>query len=130
MGIKKWTSLLINKPSSISSLVLFRIVFGAMLFTSTLRFILKGWVEELYVKPTYFFTYYGFEWVKPLSESGMYVLFGIMLVSSIFILLGFLYRINTITFFLLFTYVELIDKTNYLNHYYFVSLIAFILIYY
>ena len=129
MGIKKWTSLLINKPSSISSLVVFRIVFGAMLFTSTLRFILKGWVDELYVNPTYFFTYYGFEWVKPLSEIGMYILFGAMLVSSIFILIGFLYRINTITFFLLFTYVELIDKTNYLNHYYFVSLVAFILIF-
>ncbi|NQX91602.1 MAG: HTTM domain-containing protein, partial [Flavobacteriales bacterium] len=36
-------------------------------------------------------------------------------------------RFSIITFFVLFTYVELIDKTNYLNHYYFVSLMSFIL---
>ena len=127
--IKNWTEQLLNKQSNISTLVAFRILFGAMMFASTLRFILKGWVDELYVNPTYYFTYYGFEWIKPLSENGMYVLFGLMLISSIFILLGFLYRINIIAFFLIFTYIELIDKTNYLNHYYFVSLISFILIF-
>ena len=83
--IKNWTELLLNKQSNISTLVAFRILFGAMMFASTLRFILKGWVDELYVNPTYYFTYYGFEWVKPLSENGMYVLFGLMLISSIFI---------------------------------------------
>ena len=35
---------------------------------------------------------------------------------SLFIALGFLYRYATIVFFLAFTYVELIDKTTYLNH--------------
>ena len=127
--IKKWSAFLINKQISIAPLVVFRIIFGAMMFISTLRFILKGWVDELYVYPTYFFTYYGFDWVKPLGEDGMYTLFGLMLVSSVLIALGFLYRANIIVFFTVFTYVELIDKTNYLNHYYFVSLIAFILIF-
>ena len=129
MGINRWLHLLINQQSNIAPLVVFRIIFGAMMFGSTLRFILKGWVEELYINPTYFFTYYGFDWIKPLNENGMYAVFGLMLVSSIFILFGFLYRINILVFFLVFTYVELIDKTNYLNHYYFVSLIAFILIF-
>ena len=129
MGINRWCHLLINHQSNIAPLVVFRIIFGAMMFASTLRFILKGWVEELYINPTYFFTYYGFDWIKPLNENGMYAIFGLMLVSSIFILFGFLYRINILVFFLVFTYVELIDKTNYLNHYYFVSLIAFILIF-
>src|SRR5690606_9919756 len=31
-------------------------------------------------------------------------------------------------FFVLFTYVELIDKTYYLNHYYFISIVGFLLI--
>jgi len=52
-----------------------------------------------------------------------------MLLSSIGIMLGFFYRISTFSFFILFTYVELLDKTTYLNHYYFVSLIALLMIF-
>ena len=95
---------------------------------SVIRFMLNGWVEEFYLKPTFHFTYYGFEWVQPLPEWAMYVLFGMMLISSVFIAIGAFYRLSISFFFLSFTYVELIDKTYYLNHYYFVSLMAFILI--
>ncbi len=119
----------INKPISIAPLVIFRIAFGALLFLSTLRFILKGWVYQLYVLPKFYFPYYGFEWVKPLSEQGMYTLFYILLISSVLIVLGLFYRVAITLFFLIFTYIELIDKTNYLNHYYFVSIMCFILIF-
>lgn len=97
------------------------------MFFSLLRFWYKGWIYDLYVKPDFFFTYYGFDWVKTLGEPGMYYLFGLMLVCTIGIVLGLFYRTSIILFFLSFTYVELIDKTNYLNHYYFVSLISFLL---
>ena len=83
----------------------------------------------MYVLPKLFFPYYGFEWVKPLPASGMYLVFGLLLLTSIGIMLGALYRFSAILFFVLFTYVELIDKTNYLNHYYFVSLVSFMLIF-
>lgn len=99
------------------------------MFISITRFILKGWVYNMYVLPKMFFPYYGFEWVKPLSESGMYIVFALMLFASLGILIGAFYRISAILFFILFTYVELIDKTNYLNHYYFVSLVSFIMIF-
>ncbi len=75
------------------------------------------------------FPYYGFEWVKALPPTGMYIVFSLLLISSLGILFGAFYRISSILFFLLFTYVELIDKTNYLNHYYFVSLVSFMLIF-
>ncbi|MFY0599160.1 MAG: HTTM domain-containing protein [Cyclobacteriaceae bacterium] len=100
-----------------------------MMAIGVARFYFKGWIYDLYVSPQYHFTYYGFDWVKPLSETGMYTVFALMFCAAIFITLGFLYRISAITFFLLFTYVELIDKTTYLNHYYFVSLVAFLLIF-
>lgn len=119
----------IHKPINIAPLVIFRIAFGALLFLSTLRFILKGWVYQLYVLPKFYFPYYGFEWVKPLSEQGMYVLFYCMLICAVLIILGLFYRASITLFFLIFTYVELIDKTNYLNHYYFVSIVCFILIF-
>ncbi len=117
----------INKQTSTTPIVLFRVAFGVMMSLSIIRFWAMGWIDQLYIKPAFFFTYYGFEWVKPLSETGMYALFAVMFVSAVFISLGLFYRVASVLFFLSFTYVELIDKSTYLNHYYFISLIALLL---
>jgi hypothetical protein len=117
----------LSAPADIAPLTVFRALFGAMMAASVVRFWANGWIEDMYITPKYFFTYYGFEWVRPLGETGMYLLFGAMFLSAIGIMLGSFYRVSAIAFFLTFTYVELIDKTNYLNHYYFVSIIAFLL---
>jgi hypothetical protein len=117
----------IFRPVSIAPLASFRILFGAMLLFSTIRFWLKGWIDVLYIQPKFFFAYEGFEWIKPLAGDGMYVVFAGMILAATGILLGFFYRIAAILFFILFTYVELLDKTNYLNHYYFVSIISLML---
>lgn len=119
----------IDKPVSIAPLAIFRVLFGFMMLVSVLRFIVNGWVYELYIAPKYFFTYWGFEWVKPLGEVGMYSLFGLMVVSAMGIMLGWRYKLSATLFFLSFTYVELIDKTNYLNHYYFVSIVSLVMIF-
>jgi hypothetical protein len=103
--------------------------FGILMLASVLRFIAKGWVYDMYIKPKLFFPYYGFEWIKPLDSIGMYLVFIILAIASLFIALGFFYRASAVLFFVLFTYVELIDKTNYLNHYYFISIASFILIF-
>ncbi len=118
----------LNKERHIAPLATFRVAFGVLMLCSIIRFWAKGWIYKQYIEPTFFFTYYGFDWVKPLGDPGMYVVFALMGVASIGIALGFAYRVSATVFFLLFTYVELIDKTNYLNHYYFVSVVAFLLI--
>jgi hypothetical protein len=118
-----------TSEKDIAPLVTFRILFGLLLFFSTARFMYKGWVYELYVKPTYYFTYYGFDWIKPLGETGMNTVFILMLFASLLITFGGLYRLASVSYFVLFTYVELIDKTNYLNHYYFISLVSLLLIF-
>jgi hypothetical protein len=117
------------KQVSIAPLVIFRIIFGALMLFGVLRFISKGWVSELYIEPSFHFTYLGFDWVKPLSAYWMFLPFILMVFSSVGILLGAFYRLSSILFFLCFTYVELLDKTYYLNHYYFVSLLAFLMIF-
>lgn len=119
----------LTKQTHLAPLAIFRIVFGAIMLFSILRFIAKGWVHDLYVEPDFYFTFYGFDWVKPLGEIGMYLVFGLMAVSFLFQALGLFYRLASIVSFTLFTYVELIDKTNYLNHYYFVSIICLLLIF-
>jgi hypothetical protein len=119
----------VNEPVHIAPLVVFRIVFGILMLGAAIRFILKGWVNDLYIQPQFYFTYYGFEWIKPLGEFGMYALFALMIISYVCIILGYFYRVATVVAFSAFTYVELIDKSTYLNHYYFVSAVLFLLIF-
>lgn len=117
-----------NEPVPAHSLAFFRVAFGFVLFYGILRTLWLGWVDRMFVEPTYFFTYYNFEWVRPLPELAIYAVFAVMFLCSICVMLGYRYRIAIATFFVLFTYVELIDKTNYLNHYYLVSLVTFLMI--
>jgi hypothetical protein len=117
-----------SQPVSITPLVTFRVLFGLIMCFSMLRFLWKGWVHELYVVPEFHFTYLGFNWVKPLPETGMFIVVIILAISALGIALGWFYRWSALLFFILFTYVELIDKTYYLNHYYFVSLVSFLLL--
>ncbi len=117
-----------NQITSASPLALFRILFGIMMFISIVRFWHYGWIEKFYIEPKFFFSYYGFEWVKPLGE-WTYLLFIICGLSSILVAVGYKYRLAIITFFLSFTYIELMDKTTYLNHYYFISILSFLMIF-
>jgi len=112
---------------AIYPLVVFRILFGLTTFISTLRFLLLGWVNLHFVNSKVQFKYYGFEWVTTLPEPVMLIIHIIMLLASLGILFGAFYRISAMLFFVCFTYCELIDITYYLNHYYFVSLVAFLL---
>jgi hypothetical protein len=116
------------KSTSAAPLVVFRIGLGLMLFISTVRFWANGWIESLYISPKYYFPYYGFEFVVPLGGY-TYLLFAICAVAALFVALGYYYRISISILFLSFTYIELIDKTTYLNHYYFVSMICLLMIF-
>ena len=110
-----------------ATLAVFRLFFGALLFFSTLRFMAYGWVDTQYVAPLFHFKYYGFYWVKAMSETGMYAVFVLMAITAIMIAIGLWYRWAMIAYFILFSYVELVDITYYLNHYYFISLMCFIM---
>lgn len=117
----------INREVSIAPLATFRALFGLVMLISITRFVVNGWIDQLYLEPEFFFTYPGFGWIQPPGQVGMYALFALMAIGAAGIMLGWRYRFTSIIFFCTFTYVELIDKTNYLNHYYFVSIIAFLL---
>ena len=126
--VKNGISKALFESVSIAPLIIFRIIFGALLLFGSVRFVAKGWIQTLYIDPEYFFGYYGFEWVKPLPGEWMYLPFALMIFAAFCILIGFKYKWAATTNFLCFTYVELLDKSNYLNHYYFVSLMTFLMI--
>ena len=114
--------------TSTATLAFFRLAFGLMMLLSLMRFVAYGWIDKFYIQPDFHFSYYGFEWVKPLGNY-TYLLYLIAGIAAFFVAIGFKYRISIITFFLAFTYIELMDKTYYLNHYYFISLVSFVLIF-
>ncbi|WP_289045612.1 HTTM domain-containing protein [uncultured Olleya sp.] len=118
----------LNKTTDAATLAVFRIGFGVMMCYGMIRFWLKGWIETVYVQPKFHFKYYGFEWVQVLGDY-TYLLFLICGLSAIFVAIGYKYRLAIITFFISFTYIELMDKTVYLNHYYFISILSFLMIF-
>ena len=117
-----------NDHTSSAPLAVFRLFFGFIMFVSILRFWLNGWIDKLYIQPSFFFSYYGFGWVTPLGKY-TYVIFIICAIAALMIMLGIKYRYSIIIFFISFTYIELMDKTTYLNHYYFISVLSFLMIF-
>lgn len=118
----------LQKTTSAAPLAVFRVAFGVMLFSSIVRFWSKGWIHELYVAPKYFFSFYGFEFITPPGEF-TYVIFAVCGIAALLVALGWFYRPAIIAVFLSFTYIELIDKSTYLNHYYFISMICLLMIF-
>ncbi|TXE10598.1 HTTM domain-containing protein [Gelidibacter salicanalis] len=118
----------LNTPTSAAPLAVFRIGFGVMMLLSIVRFWWHGWIKTLYVLPKFHFSYYGFEWIKPIGDY-TYLIFALCGISAFLVAIGLKYRLAIITFFLSFTYIELMDKTAYLNHYYFISVLSFLMVF-
>jgi vitamin K-dependent gamma-carboxylase len=108
------------RPVDAASLAAFRIGFGALLLVSVLRYFLHGWITEYFLIPAHFFKYWGFGWVRAWPGGWMYLHFGLMGLCALGVMLGYRYRASIAGFGVLFGYAHLIDKTNYLNHYYLV----------
>ncbi|WP_272010156.1 HTTM domain-containing protein [Nannocystis radixulma] len=115
-------------PVDAAGLHAFRIAFGLLMFAGTVRFAARGWIHQLYVEPSFHFKYWGFHWLEPLPAAGMVAVFVALGALSLLVAAGVWYRPAVALFFVLFTYVELLDKATYLNHYYFVSVVALLMI--
>ena len=128
---KPWTAVRdwLQTPVDIAVLVYFRVAFGAIMLWEMWRYSSYGWISRYWIEPSFHFTYWGFDWIRPWPGVGMYIHFGVMALLALFILLGMWYRLSTILFFLGFSYIFLLEQAQYLNHFYLVSLIAFIMIF-
>lgn len=112
-------------PVDIAPLVFFRVTFGLLMILEVAGYTIDGLVERNWVKPQMHFTYFGFEWVKPLPGIGTYFLIAVLLIAAIGIMLGAFYRISAGIFALGFTWFYLIEQSNYMNHFYLICLLAF-----
>lgn len=115
-------------PVDIAWLVFFRIAFGILMLEEAARYMF-GLAKELYIDPPFHFTYYGFAWVEPWAGSGMYVHFALLALLALAMTAGLFYRFAACLFFLGFTWVFLLDESRYLNHFYLVCLLSFLMVF-
>lgn len=116
-------------PVDIASLVFFRVAFGFIIVWEVVKYLATNSVQYHFLAPPYLFKYYFFPWVEPLAPFSMYLLFFGMGLLGLAIATGFMYRTSVALFFLAFTYTMLLDKGRYLNHFYLIALISFLMIF-
>ncbi len=122
------------EPVDAGLLVFFRVAFGLLMAWEVSRYLNSGsngddWITRLFIQPEMLLKYYGFTWVTPFAGDGMFYHFWALGVLAVLIAIGFLYRIAMTLFFVGFTYVFLLDQAAYLNHFYLISLISFLMIF-
>lgn len=114
---------------SAASVAVFRIGFGVAGLVLVARFFIHGWIDSLFLQPEFHFKYPGFEWVGPWPGWGMYLHFGMMGLAAFSVAAGFRTRIAAAVFAACLLYVELIDRSLYLNHYYWMILSGMLFIF-
>ena len=106
-----------------SALVVFRIIFGLLITIEAWGAIATGWIDRTLLESDFTFNFIGFDFLQPLPGNGMYWYYGVMGLFGVFIMLGFAYRISTLSYGLMWTAVYLMQKSSYNNHYYLLVLL-------
>ena len=101
--------------------------FGLLVVASTVRFLVRGWVSSLYLAPEHHLTYPGFDWVAPLPGFGAHLHVAIVALAGLAIALGWHTRAAIGVFLVGFVWMELIDASLYLNHYWLITLLGALL---
>ncbi|MEI9952525.1 MAG: HTTM domain-containing protein [Pseudomonadota bacterium] len=117
----------LRRPVDSAWLAAFRVLFGLTLLTSTLRFLAYGWIDQLFVAPQFHFKYWGFSWVEVPPSGQLHALFWALAALCALVSLGLFFRAAALGLFVGFSYLQLLDVTTYLNHYYLASLLALLL---
>ncbi|GAA0892093.1 HTTM domain-containing protein [Fulvivirga kasyanovii] len=115
------------RPVDNSPLILFRIVFGLLIFLEAWGAILTGWVRRAFIEPQYTFPFIDFSWLQPLPGYGMYIHYIIMGIAGLMVMFGFYYRLGIGIYTIMWSGVYFMQKTNYNNHYYLLVLMCMLM---
>lgn len=115
-------------PVDAAFLAWFRFAFGSVMACYAINSLMSGSVRMMYVDPTFHFKYTGFHWVPVLPEAGMFGFFVTLAILAVMVALGLCYRFASIAFALLFTWLFLMDRTYYQNHYYLVTMLSWMMV--
>jgi hypothetical protein len=115
------------KPLDNVPLVIFRWLFGLLIFLESVGAIMTGWVRMNMVEPSYSFTFIGFEGLQVLLGPQMYVFYALMGLFGLMVMLGWYYRLSMIAFTLMWSVTYFMQKTSYNNHYYLLMVICILM---
>ena len=114
--------------TDVAWLAAFRTLFGLTLAVSMWRFLANDWVTRFFVEPRFFFKYWGFCWVQPLSGPALQMLVVVLGALALAVAAGLAFRLSAALLALGLTYLQLIDVCTYLNHYYLAALLCWLLV--
>ena len=116
------------RPTSIQSIVLFRIVFGLLAFGHMIgNWIYYHLMVDLYNPDKFQFRYLGFEWLPSFHDPWMSIIFVTSGIAGLTIALGWKYKFSCWYLAITFTYIFLLEKATYLNHSYLYAWICFLM---
>lgn len=110
-------------------IAVFRILFAIVLFFQAWHFYSIDFIKRDVIDPVLHFSYPYLPFIESLNPYIMYGMLVLMFISSVLIVLGIKSRLFFTFYFIAFTYLFLIDKGYYNNHYYLLSLLLFLMIF-
>jgi hypothetical protein len=100
--------------------------FGLLAAFAAVRFVARGWVDELLVRPPFHFAWV--RWAVVPEAWALYGLFAVQALAGLAIAAGRWPRLCLVLWLASFGYVELLDKALYLNHYVLFTLLGLTLL--
>lgn len=122
--LARWRDYLLAEVDG-SSLALFRILFGLVMAWEVARYFHYGWIARYYIEPAFNFSYLPF--IQPWDGDLMYLHFAVTGLLALLLAAGLWYRAAAWLFFVAFSYIFLLDKAQYLNHFYLIALLSLLL---
>ncbi|MEQ1829327.1 MAG: HTTM domain-containing protein [Pirellula sp.] len=107
-----------------ASVTFFRIGIGVLFSWWAWDYLASGRAYSVYVEPKVHFSYRWFDWLQPLGHQGTVLIFVAVVLLGILVSAGIWYRLSATLLAICFSYLFLLEKTNYQNHYYLMTLLA------
>ena len=119
----------LSDPIDIAPLVLYRILFSGLVVFGGLWSLAKKDLVLRFTEPQLYFSYWGESCIASVEAIWIYAAYSLWLLGGIGMLLGWIYRLSAFCFLLGFSYLHILDATNYINHYYLISILGLFLLF-
>ena len=127
--LDKWIDKL-TKPIDNASIVVFRIAIGILVPLELLHYyFMRSDLRSFYFETNWHFKHAAFAWLPHLNAAQMHGLLFLVILAFLFTAAGFLYRFSTIIAWLGYSFLFLSERANFLNHWYLICLLSFLLIF-
>lgn len=111
------------------SLAIFRICFGILSAVMFIDLLANGGIEHYFITPAFHFKYLFLEWVPVPGKNVVYLITTLLILCSVCISAGVLYRLSCFVFFVLFGLLLFSEYSFFKHHYYLVFLLSILFLF-